>query len=277
MKCFQSLCILILIAIFVLNYTSLGVPHSQLVVLKGESGGVPFEEDLVRFYSFPETDESYTPDSSSYEINGDINKDTPNEPEWAGSAASKISVGSYFFNGTSDYIGIYTNILAQSSPSEGTFSCWIRIDQDTEQFLLGSEYGSATALAFSIENLKVAVSGSYNAEGLTFWKVESDTVLSTGTWYQVGFTADSSDYKIFVNGTNTSLTVSAANPGFWFDKWAPHPSEVWIGDVVLGRRRDNLKWLDGYFATVKFYGRALSTGEYYEAYSYELDELQPLE
>ena len=263
-----------LILILMLMSTAAYGFHSALRGLLAPAVVVADETVKLREYYFPNIGTNFfTPDTGVYEVDGNINKGTANEPSWVGPTTNGLDIGCYEFDGTSDYIGIYTNGFTTNGVTGGTFSCWVNFNSNQDQYLLCAKTTSSPWIGVSFIDDKVGVAAVYDAEGLTWWTVTSDTILSTGVWYQVGFTADGDEYKLFVNGTNTSATVYAANPGLWIGKWEQHPSGYHLSTVDLGRRWDSSKWVDGYMAFPALYNEVLSTGDYYNAYSTQKTEL----
>ena len=89
------------------------------------------------------------------------------------------------------------------------------------------------------------------------------TVLQTGKWYHICTLSTGLEYKIYVNGREETLTVSAgSNDGAWLDKVQNRDNTV-IGAL---KRLSISSFFNGIIDEVRVYNRVLSEEEIREIY-----------
>lgn len=117
------------------------------------------------------------------------------------------------FDGVNDYVSISdANVLDLSGSY--TLECWIR--PDAFNFLGGiiSKYNASPSNGYLLR-----LGSAFPYTGLSFDGMETATgILQAGTWYHIAAVKSGSSRKLYVNGTEYSLSGTAVNVGANTDK-----------------------------------------------------------
>ena len=167
------------------------------------------------------------------------------------------------FDGSDDYIYISSNSTLKPT-NDMTISLWVKLD------VLPSTRGEAAMLArkdhsaspwhsyqFYVETDNQVYFQWLNSSGTTH-SATAITVLTAGTWYHLTAWKSSTGVKVFVNGVDDTFST-------------PTPSGTILdsdGIFTLGAVFDNQKRTDGIIDDVRFYNRALETGEIVGLYNW---------
>ena len=171
-----------------------------------------------------------------------------------GTGFSSADNGSFFFDGTNDYIN--TNIFSSSigfTSSNFTISLWTKIKDYSQYnaFVTRTSGNLPAPLDFFILN-----DGSYapgyinvNLGGVAGWNSIMSSSVFPLTWTYLTFMLNSTTMSIFYNGvlnntgTLTATRVESAN------------------SIKIGTREDGFTRMNGNISQVQIYNRALSSTE----------------
>ena len=171
-----------------------------------------------------------------------------------GTGFSSANNGSFFFDGTNDYIN--TNIFSSSigfTSSNFTISLWTKIKDYSQYnaFVTRTSGNLPAPLDFFILN-----DGSYapgyinvNLGGVAGWTSIMSSSVFPLTWTYLTFMLNSTTMSIFYNGvlnntaTLTATRVESAN------------------SIKIGTREDGFTRMNGNISQVQIYNRALSATE----------------
>ena len=158
--------------------------------------------------------------------------------------AAATSLTSVHFDGTNDYLdgteGTYTDL---NFPGDFTIEGWIRYDggniASTNDTIIDTRIGENSGRSddgwtwWVRTNGKVALYDGNNSS----YVLESETTLSTDTWYHVALVRASNNYRLYLNGTlddgpnsdsNTLYMGSQFNVGYKAD-YPPSSLTYWDG------------------------------------------------
>ena len=171
-----------------------------------------------------------------------------------GTGFSSADNGSFFFDGTNDYIN--TNIFSSSiglTSSNFTISLWTKIKDYSQYnaFVTRTSGNLPAPLDFFILN-----DGSYapgyinvNLGGVAGWTSIMSSSVFPLTWTYLTFMLNSTTMSIFYNGVlNNTGTLTAARVES-------------ANSIKIGTREDGVTRMNGNISQVQIYNRALSATE----------------
>ncbi|ETR73429.1 MAG: hypothetical protein OMM_00959 [Candidatus Magnetoglobus multicellularis str. Araruama] len=162
----------------------------------------------------------------------------------------------YSFNGANSSLSS-SNSLNQTS--SGSFSAWIKLDTiSADVHLILSQYngGSSDYMRFYEYDGNLRV--NFRKDGVFEGNCQAEYGLSADTWYFVVVSGDGSEYKMYINGVEQTLTDidgSLVNSGNWLDS-IDSGMETYIGS--FGNASG---FFQGYIEDVRAYGHSLSEQE----------------
>ena len=209
-------------------------------------------------------------DSSGNGNNGTLYGDNSIDDNGTGmdcTASGKFGTGCSF-DGTDDYIqNLVSNF--QASDEQGTITAWVKPDNfDDSQAIFGSgDNGSTNRL------LDVHLSSAYAGRVYIVQQnlgtsnvVLSDDALVSGQWNFLVAISTGTEYKIYVNGVESSLTTtSGVNNGNWFAD-TQYRDNITIGALEFNNVKTYL--FDGTIDNVRIYNRVLSPVEIQNLYNW---------
>src|SRR3990172_4349278 len=150
-------------------------------------------------------------------------------------------------DGSDDYVEIGSSTKVDNSYA-GTISAWIKPSGNTGYETIFGYGGGSTSGAgrfqmrlFGTSNRVILYQGSDGESPANL--IYGGTSLSDNTWYYVTLSSDGSQYKIYVNGVEESLTISTGtNNGDWF----ADTSVIETDKSTLGRLWRDGAWLEPY-------------------------------
>jgi hypothetical protein len=125
------------------------------------------------------------------------------------STSNTVYGGSYYFNGTTDYLSIPNNAVFDLGTGSFTFECWVYTTSfSTEQTILATYPSTGTIEGYAI-NI-TATTGRPYWSGYTFGGAGQSIIPTSGislnTWNHLAFVNNSGSYTIFINGVPTVYT-----------------------------------------------------------------------
>ena len=188
------------------------------------------------------------------------------EAEWRARMHKALS-----FDGAYDYV----DGISPFTHSQGTFCAWIKPNYVSSVQYVGSSSDEASN-SYYFGFLRIDSTGKpsiivYN-DGNPYNLILGSTVLQTGKWYHICTLSTGSEYKIYVNGREETLTVSTgSNDGAWLDKVQNRDNTV-IGAL---KRSSISNFFNGTIDEVRIYNRALSPSEIKYLYHNPFDPIDP--
>lgn len=202
---------------------------------------------------------------SAWNFNGDALDDVGSNDGTVSDATitqSGVSAQAYDFDGNDD--GIYLADDSFDDYNEGTVSAWINLSTlGLTGTILGVGSSASTAPAFGLRvstnnNLEYVYKNDA-ASGLAYGN--GGTALSGSTWYHVVFTSDGSTLKMYLNGSEETVTMgSGSNLGQWFsDIGTTYVHKYSLGFNTSAANKIND--FDGLIDEVGVWDRALTSTE----------------
>jgi len=174
-----------------------------------------------------------------------------NGTSWNGAIAG----GTFETDGIDDYIGVNTGF----GITDFSWDLWVyyiggfnygnmgglatyNIDDPCQNMFLihPNGVGASATIGFYVDNCITGNSG-----------VSTSSALSSGTWYNLAGTYDSTNIKIYVNGTLSNSSSGGAGPNN-----NPNPTLILGGDPRYDFRRSNAR-----FPVFRMYDTALTAGQ----------------
>ena len=159
-----------------------------------------------------------------------------------GTGFSSANNGSFFFDGSNDYISEPNNSIFNFASGFLTISVWVNFSNVSGQKSIITNYQSATGWAIQLyTGVIITTSGDYNI-------LTGTTIIQANTWYHISVTGSSNSYKLYINSQSEgnihtgSVTFSSAGP-------------LRMGQIA------NAHYLNGNIGQVQIYNRALSQQE----------------
>jgi len=235
------------------------------------SASYPWWTKVLRRYTFDATNNptaGTTADTSPYEDHASINQGTSAEPLFVSSNDAGIAWNAFEFDGNNDHLLATTNDYgAIKASSEGTFACWAYSTDDGvgEHDVFGMAPPTSDGdrhLGFGINAARPYLTcrtiSSYCAI-----QAPAGDALTTNTWYHLAFTADGSSYVTYINGTQSTWTVtSGSNHGSWINA-DTNGASAWTKMTFSSYFNNGVGYLawNGWLARPQLWNRALTTGE----------------
>ena len=167
---------------------------------------------------------------------------------------SSTNNGSFFFDGTNDYINIpITTGLNSTSVS---WSFWYRSSSDAAQALMSK--GSSTFFKLTVgpstvtlTNELITIIGEDNGNRVGYVSTNRSELFDNN-WHNIVFTAQPSFYKLYLDGRDLSLTVGLGNN---------NGSTTNTGNSFFIGTNSISEYVSGNISQVQIYNRALSATE----------------
>ncbi|HJZ06154.1 MAG TPA: LamG-like jellyroll fold domain-containing protein [Patescibacteria group bacterium] len=197
----------------------------------------------VAYYKFDEGSGTTSVADSSGNGNTGTMNGSMTESDWV---LGKFGNG-LDLDGSDDYVEIGSSTKVDNSYA-GTISAWIKPSGNTGYETIFGYGGGSTSGAgrfqmrlFGTSNRVILYQGSDGESPANL--IYGGTSLSDNTWYYVTLSSDGSQYKIYVNGVEESLTISTGtNNGDWF----ADTSVIETDKSTLGRLWRDGAWLEPY-------------------------------
>jgi len=201
------------------------------------------KEDIVGDWHFDENSGGTAYDNSGYGNNGTINGAT-----WAdGKYNPALS-----FDGVDDYVQVSHSSSLNIGGSEITLEAWIKANALPPAGQRWQILGKADAYA-----LQLSDGGNGKARvwlGPLTGYIETNPVISTGSWYHLVGVYDGNSVKIYINGELKKEVAKTGNQ-------ATSTNNLIIGARIPGG------YFNGIIDEARIYNRALNTGEILERYN----------
>ena len=170
-----------------------------------------------------------------------------------GPTYSALNGGSIVFDGTNDYVSI-NNFIGNLTTFTVCHFIYLEVSQNTRTIF--SNYGSSNnGWVTGISDVANNVVKFYLGNTAHLY---SNTVLTTGAWYQVSVTYNNGEPKIYINGiidASSSQTITPASSYFGND---------------VGRLGASTQFFNGKINSVQVYNRALNATEISQNYQVQL-------
>ena len=170
-----------------------------------------------------------------------------------GPTYSSLNGGSIVFDGTNDYVSV-NNFIGNLRTFTVCHFIYLEVSQNTRTIF--SNYGSSNnGWVTGISDVANNVVKFYLGNTAHLY---SNTVLTTGAWYQVSVTYNNGEPKIYINGiidASSSQTITPASSYFGND---------------VGRLGASTQFFNGKINSVQVYNRALNATEISENYQAQL-------
>ncbi|MFA5499850.1 MAG: LamG domain-containing protein, partial [Candidatus Omnitrophota bacterium] len=169
---------------------------------------------------------------------------------WVDNIYTRANYHALKLDGVDDYLNLPTLEKDIENTSAGTVAAWIKRDREdvnTEVIFMHADLNDTKSyIALEIDYSDKLVL-RYVKESDTYSKennvtIMGSTVLNKDTWYHVALTSDGSEYKLYVNGREETLTDSIGrslekagipNTGNWFDTLEPGNYSDFVGKFDL--------------------------------------------
>jgi len=181
-----------------------------------------------------------------------------------GTGFSSSNNGSFFFDGTNDYIRLPTNFFSHDSGTPFTISIWFRTA--TSGMILGQENGSTPdagsgwAPAIYVDtNGKLRTSCFWG--GSTTNQSVSTASVNDNRWHQVNVTFESTSHKSYIDGILFD-TITKTQSGYS----ATYYYYLGSGKITSWPNAGNMT-LTGNISNFIFYNKALSATEILQNYN----------
>jgi len=162
------------------------------------------------------------------------------------------------FNGTStDYVAL-SNPSSIVSLQSGTVSLWIKADDVVNEKPIFLVNGTGYVI-LEVRSSKIRIDA-----GSLGGTVSGSTVLKIGTWYNLVYSSDGTNWKLYVNGNLETLALSGSN-GHWF-------GDVTSGNCYIGKYLTAI-YFDGSIDDVRLYNAVIPTSQIKEQYFAGLNKL----
>lgn len=174
-----------------------------------------------------------------------------------GTGFSSSNGGSFFFDGTNDYINIASQVI--SSNSSVSLICWAKFNTISSAYKplidAGNLGSGSSGYTLSIDNtnkLYIAINSGY---------VSVSNSVSSKVWYHIVGTASSGtpySLKLYINGVLGTISASSST-----NNLTGISSTTRIGSTILNTGLI----FDGNISNVQIYNRALSATEILQNYN----------
>jgi hypothetical protein len=170
-----------------------------------------------------------------------------------GPTYSSLNGGSIVFDGTNDYVSV-NNFIGNLRTFTVCHFIYLEVSQNTRTIF--SNYGASNnGWVTGISDVTNNVVKFYLGNTAHLY---SNTVLTTGAWYQVSVTYNNGEPKIYINGiidASSSQTITPASSYFGND---------------VGRLGSSTQFFNGKINSVQVYNRALNATEISQNYQSQL-------
>jgi len=114
--------------------------------------------------------------------------------------------GSYYFDGTNDYISIPDSDDWNFGSGDFTMEAWVRYSSLSNDNIITQQGPSQKAFSFGRRNSGNVLRFVYTTDGSSETSFESAWTPNLNTWYHVAACRDGSDLRLFVDGTQVGST-----------------------------------------------------------------------
>ncbi|RMG27030.1 MAG: LamG domain-containing protein, partial [Methanobacteriota archaeon] len=199
---------------------------------------------------------TFTKDYSTYSTNGTVTGALFN------ATGGYNGFGAYYFDGTSDYITIGSDLY--ETQQVGTITAWVKPENTgsvTQWIIFSSSQESSNTNLFqvhvrNISGTPVLEVQHYLGSGQNNL-AHGSTNLIDGKWHHIAVTSDGTTWKLYVDGQEETTTpLGNGNSGDWFADLNPGTHTVNIGKRA---RPLDTHYFEGYIDQVQVYDRNLST------------------
>jgi len=162
-----------------------------------------------------------------------------------------------------DFDGSGQRLRSTYTPAgtEGTLCFWANIDAFDSGAIITSSDESTTDYYWSIRFVPSNIIQILAREGVSSYAAEGTTSLSTGVWYHFAVVSLDDSYKVYINGTEETLTGD--NDGKWFGDISNRDNFV----IGAFQRTSVSGGFDGRAEDVRLYDYALSEQEIKNLYN----------
>jgi len=193
---------------------------------RGFIGGFKISSGIQRSENFTPPTTPFTSDANTILLTnftnaGIIDNSMSNNLETVGDAqidttTKKYGTGSMEFDGSGDYLVMKDTPEMVFGTGDFTIEFWINTNQTANEFAIIDFRAANGAFPFIAHDSTRGVFYYLN----TNYRIESNTVLTTGVWYHIAVARSGSSTKLFIDGTqagstftdSTSLSVGANRP-----------------------------------------------------------------
>ena len=151
---------------------------------------------------------------------------------------SKFGGGSFYFDGTGDYLSVPQHADWAFGTGDFTVDCWVNKSATVawETFMDTYSY----AVNGFICGLKDSDSTiAFYSENGTGWNYAGGTALALNTWYHLAWVRDGNNFRMFVNGTQQGSTFTFSS------------SDNYTEGTLLVGSRNGAQYINGYMDEVR--------------------------
>ena len=154
------------------------------------------------------------------------------------------------FDGSNDYVEIN-----QPTETQGTFNVWVNANNlaSTQRIFSLSETSSLN----NFFQFTMITNGRFRISDTAARTVETQNTFNSQTWNMVTFMSTGTQYKIYVNGVEQTLSVDGSNTGNWFGDFSSI-DHAWFGKW---ERSTSSGYFDGLMDEIAIFNRALTIDE----------------
>ena len=176
-------------------------------------------------------------------------------PSTAAPTFSGDNGGSLVFDGSNDYINVGSGSSLTSGYINITVSTWFYPLLNTTRSDIVTKYLYPQGWLIYFSSNRFAVDGRENSA--TYIQNQSSDTYSVNNWYNIVFTKNSTNWKVYVNST-----IQADNT--WGNGTTPFSNSV---PFAVGRIGSSPSYAKGQISNVQAYNRALSADEIRQNYN----------
>jgi prepilin-type N-terminal cleavage/methylation domain-containing protein len=168
-----------------------------------------------------------------------------------GTLNGTTAVSSCVYGACRDFNGTNTDYISVGNPSSivslqsGAISLWFKSDDvSNEKPLFGVYNATYVILETRISKMKIDAGGN---------QATGSTTLKTGSWYNAVYSSDGTNWKLYLNGKQETLTI-AGTDGVWF-------GDVSSGNCYIAAFTPSSLYFDGSLDEIRMYNAPVPTSE----------------
>ena len=172
------------------------------------------------------------------------------------------------FDGTNDYIDCGNNSSLQFQPTDAlTLSCWFKADSYSSNTIIASNnewtgaYRGYNLQLTSTGVLRFTMTSTYTPSN-NYIQISSSTTISTGSWYHIVITKDTSiantGLNMYINGSPTSVTRASLGTLSSF---------TYVSDFNIGGVGNGNQLFNGSISNVSVWNTNLTSSQVSEIYN----------